>query len=310
MNPMASQKRVPPEPDESALRDKRDKHRELRFELSHNLQSSLDIKATLEHFLSKVNDVVFVNGLRYVAPEQEKAVEVGAIQRHHANYTIHVENECLGALSFTRNKAFLEPELAALEMLTGIVLYPLRNALLYQKALQNSLRDTLTGIGNRAALDSHFEREIKLAQRHQQKLSLLAIDIDHFKQVNDTLGHAAGDLFLQHVAQNLQQELRETDQVFRFGGEEFVVLLSNTGLNYAQLTAERLRTKIASTPITLDNHEHRIHVSIGVSESTEDDSTQTLFKRADTALYHAKKKGRNRVEVKIAQPEITIKCLG
>lgn len=305
MNSMASQEVVQPTRNESSLRDQHDKHRELRFELSNNLQSSLDLVATLEHFLTKVKDVVPVNGLKYLAPEQKKYIDVGVIQRHHASYAIHVDNECLGVLTFTRSKSFFEPELAALEMLTGILLYPLRNALLYQKALQNSLRDPLTGIGNRAALDCSFEREIKLAQRHRQKLSLLAIDIDHFKHVNDVLGHSAGDLVLQRVAQSLQQELRETDQVFRYGGEEFVVLLSNTDLNNAQLTAERLRTKIATTPIALDNSEHIVCVSVGVSESTNDDSTQTLFKRADTALYHAKKNGRNRVEVTAAKQHAT-----
>ncbi|WP_188151585.1 GGDEF domain-containing protein [Teredinibacter waterburyi] len=275
-------------PGENTLRD-------FQFKLAHNLQCSLNLTTTLELFYDNIREAVTVSGLHYTSPSDSKSTQLGKRCKHRVSYTLTNDNTDLGVLEFSRGKPFLEAELAGLEMLTGVLYYPLRNALLYQQALNNSLRDSLTGIGNRQALEANFEREVKLAQRHQQPLSLLVIDIDHFKKINDNYGHRNGDRVLQHVATTIQKSLRETDQVFRFGGEEFVAILNNTSLTAANLTAERIRMKVAMTPIKLGDDTYSANISIGVSHLDQKDTTDSLFERADAALYLAKGTGRNRV---------------
>ena len=163
------------------------------------------------------------------------------------------------------------------------------NAELHQQARS----DPLTGVLNRRGLDAQFDFALALAQRSGRPLSLVSIDVDHFKQVNDTYGHAQGDVVLKGLAHTLQESLRSTDLVARLGGEEFVALLPDTDLAGAINVAEELRLTIAD-----QQHEvvGRIFVSLGVSVLRPGEKTAAaLLKRADAALYDAKHQGRNRV---------------
>ncbi|WP_052692069.1 GGDEF domain-containing protein [Teredinibacter purpureus] len=294
--PQWSQQNATGFPAENSLRD-------LQFRLANNLQSSLDLTTTLELFYSNIQEAVSLSGLQYTAPpdahsETADTISLGLMRAHKANYNIKTADSTLGQIVFSRAKQFLETELAILEMMVGVLFFPLRNALLYQEALQNSQRDSLTGIGNRAAFDITVARELKLAQRHKQHLSLLVIDIDYFKAINDQYGHQNGDCVLKHVTRNIKQGLRETDQFFRYGGEEFVVLLNNTHTQDAQLIAERIRLNIATSPVNIVLKDNVLAtVSIGVSEQQCEDTIDSLFASADGALYQAKSLGRNRVEV-------------
>jgi diguanylate cyclase (GGDEF)-like protein len=175
------------------------------------------------------------------------------------------------------------------------LLYPLRNALTYREVLQNALTDQLTGAGNRAALDNTLKREIDLSKRHQQPLSVLAIDIDWFKKVNDTYGHQAGDEILKQVVDTIAKPSRCTDQTFRYGGEEFVVLLHNTSPVGAAVIAERIRKAVEEQIVVINGDELKITVSIGAATLKIQDNATTLFSRADQALYEAKGNGRNQV---------------
>jgi len=270
--------------------------KDLQFKLTNKLQSTLDLTSTLELFFTNAQEVVKLSGLQF-STQGENTLAMGSKAKHRAQYKISGNNASLGTITFFRSSHFLEAELAALEMLISILFYPLRNALLYREALASSLRDPLTGIGNRKSMDLAFEREIKLAKRHSQPLCLLFMDIDHFKRINDTAGHRAGDKLLQHIVQGLQNAMRDTDQVFRFGGEEFVVLLNNTSLESARLIAERIRVYIAMTPLIVDKEEISATISIGVSILQDSDSAEYFLKKADTALYRAKRSGRDKVIV-------------
>jgi diguanylate cyclase (GGDEF)-like protein len=156
-------------------------------------------------------------------------------------------------------------------------------------------RDALPGIPNRRSFDEALAGVVSGARRHGSPVSLLVIDVDHFKAVNDTYGHAAGDAVLVTVATALLQDLRREDSLARFGGEEFVVISRDTKLPGALILAERLRVRIEQTPCVYREREIRVTASIGVAElAAEMDETQ-LFQSADSAVYDAKRSGRNRV---------------
>ena len=175
------------------------------------------------------------------------------------------------------------------------LLYPMRNTLLYRAATQSALRDPLTDTGNRIAMDQTLQREIEMSRQHLQPLSLLMLDIDHFKHVNDNHGHSAGDEVLKAVAGSIKHQLRNVDMVFRFGGEEFLILLSNTGREAAAMVGERLRFAAQEQDYAADGKSIELTVSLGCSTLLPGESADSLLRRADNALYVAKRAGRNRL---------------
>jgi len=169
----------------------------------------------------------------------------------------------------------------------------------YEMSLALALVDPLTGAFNRRYMEAHLPRLLSRAERANKELSILMIDIDHFKTVNDTYLHTGGDLVLKSVVERIQNSVRPSDLVARFGGEEFIVIMPETPASVANIIAERLRNKIASTPITLQGQPNPVLVTISIgcatTEGTDDISEAALIKRADAALYKAKEAGRNRV---------------
>lgn len=154
--------------------------------------------------------------------------------------------------------------------------------------------DTLTGLHNRAWFEEVFPKQLELCERTGQYASLLMVDIDHFKKVNDQYGHGGGDEVLRHMGTLLRRNLRSTDLCARYGGEEIIVLMPGTEMLQAQLTAERLRENIASTPLLLqDGRELSIQISGGIAEWQPGLALKDLVRAADQALYKAKAGGRN-----------------
>jgi diguanylate cyclase (GGDEF)-like protein/PAS domain S-box-containing protein len=156
-------------------------------------------------------------------------------------------------------------------------------------------RDPLTGIANRRHLEAMLDLHLDLLRRAGAPFSVLMLDLDHFKQVNDSLGHPAGDAALQEVARRLQVMSRSADTAGRYGGEEFLVLLPREPLGRAGRIAERIRHGIQGTTVTTPAGSTRVTVSIGVTEARATDSRESLIARVDAALYQAKAGGRNQV---------------
>jgi diguanylate cyclase (GGDEF)-like protein len=158
-----------------------------------------------------------------------------------------------------------------------------------------SRTDTLTGLPNRREAQERLEQEWRRYQRVESEFSVLLCDIDHFKSVNDKLGHPAGDMALRAVAQQLAQTCRTVDCVSRWGGEEFLIILPATPLHHAADLAERLRHGIAARTIDAGRSQLSLRLSIGCASMLPRQSIDLLIDRADTALYRAKATGRNRV---------------
>ena len=268
---------------------------QLRQQMGLQLQTSLEPQRILGLFFREVQRLVPLDALHYRHEPSELRLELGQRGHHSVSYSLSHQGEHLGELVFRRNQRFSEQEQANLEALLVPLLFPMRNALLYRAATQSALRDPLTGTGNRIAMDQTLEREIHMARRHQQPLSLLMLDIDHFKRVNDSHGHAAGDQILKAVATSIKNHLRNVDMVFRFGGEEFLILLSNTSREAAAMVGERLRYSSQMADYQVEGKQIELTVSLGCSTLLPAESADSLLRRADSALYVAKREGRNRL---------------
>ena len=270
---------------------------ELRRQLNLQLQTSLEVERIISLFFSEVQRLVALDALAYQHQSSDLRLEYGSRSSHSAGYRLTHEGEYLGELIFRRNQRFDEQELNQLESLLATLLFPLRNALLYRAAIQSALRDLLTDTGNRIAMEQTLQREVDLARRNLQPLSVLMLDIDHFKRINDEYGHGTGDEVLKAVANTLKARLRNVDMVFRFGGEEFLVLLSGTCREAAALVGERLRLGILELQYLVQGHPLDLSISLGCATLLPAESVKSLLRRADNALYVAKREGRNRLSM-------------
>ena len=162
---------------------------------------------------------------------------------------------------------------------------------------QHANVDELTGLNNRRFILEDYYSKVSSAKRYQLPLSILLIDIDYFKKVNDQFGHPIGDEVLMSVAVDLANGLRESDLIGRYGGEEFLALLPMANLDEAQIIAERLRAQVANSLIFKEKYGFGVTVSIGLAEFSLNETELELIARVDKALYAAKNNGRNRVEV-------------
>ena len=218
-----------------------------------------------------------------------------------------IRNELeLGTLVFISNDPARYTDLTGTDFLirlASFVAVCLENAINQEKVKRLGLIDPLTAAYNRRYFDQRLEEETRRSMRAQSPLSCLFLDIDHFKQVNDNFGHAAGDFILQSVVSAIREQMRASDILARIGGEEFVALLVQTDTKLAMDIADRIRAQIASREFTLpDGRRISVTISIGcaslASKAGESDIKQlshSLLEQADDALYTAKRTGRNRV---------------
>jgi diguanylate cyclase (GGDEF)-like protein len=267
------------------------------LEISGVLQTTLDAERVIALFSQEVNALVTHDGLHYRHAERGLNLEIGGTGRHSCSYRLVVGEQNMGELVFQRRRKFTTTETQLLEHLLCSLIYPLRNALLYRDALQSANTDPLTGLNNRATLDTVLRREIDLAQRHGTPFSLVVVDIDHFKSINDTYGHTVGDNAIQAFSKCAVSTTRVSDILFRYGGEEFVALLSNTGSNGALLLAERLRRAVSEMSLLCGDICFNMTISAGLATLQAGDTGESLFSRADSGLYLAKQEGRNRVRM-------------
>jgi diguanylate cyclase (GGDEF)-like protein len=266
------------------------------YKLTSLLQTTIDIEALFQLFFGQVQPLLKLASCQFINQSDNIDIKIGTGKAHNCDYSLNIQQQYLGNISFTRKQRFSEAELAQIEKLLSILVYPLRNALNYRDALNQALCDPLTGLGNRGALESSLEYQWQMAQRYEQDLGVLMIDIDFFKNINDTYGHDIGDSVIKHVAESIKIITRQTDMVFRYGGEEFLVLLNKTTTLGSSIIAERIRENIENLKIVDNNGQLiRVTASVGGTHLRAGLSKNQLVKEADKALYIAKESGRNRV---------------
>lgn len=252
------------------------------------------------------------NGLTYTVAHTGRTIPVADLQTHplFANaprdwtgaiigLPLKMSQQVVGVMTIAYQlpRIFSKNELRVLELLAAQAAIAIENARLYDQVQQLAITDPLTGLYNRRGLFDLGERELSRARRLGHPLTATLFDIDHFKLVNDTYGHAVGDLILKAVAECCRQHLRVVDLLARYGGEEFIALMPDTDLATAQLVAERLRQAVEAMTTRIDSLVIPVTISLGVAELTlNTPDLIELFDRADQAQYRAKQTGRNRVE--------------
>jgi diguanylate cyclase (GGDEF)-like protein len=202
--------------------------------------------------------------------------------------------EPVGAIGVTPNPSLNDTECAALAAAAALLGPSAKNAELYSEVHENSVRDALTGCFNRRHSLEVLDSELRRARRSHGAFSLVMLDLDHFKTINDRFGHLCGDAVLAHVGQRMKAVLRGSDTKCRYGGEEFLVLLPDTPLAGARRVAEMLRKDLEQRSVRWNDQTLVVTASFGIAEITAgEDTANTIIARADAALYHAKQDGRN-----------------
>jgi len=241
-------------------------------------------------------------------PDNELVLEDDGVSRRHARIERRSGRVVLMDVGSTNGTLLNDVELSGIvELNTGdriqvgstIFKYLSASdleAALHEQIFSNATTDALTGLRSKRHLTDELGREFSRARRYNRKFSLLMIDIDHFKAVNDRYGHQVGDITLRAVASNVLSCLHSDDLAARYGGEELVVLLLETKLEDAVVIAERIRQAIADLVVSYREAHLRVTVSIGCAEYSHDDENEVrLFERADQLMYAAKQAGRNTI---------------
>lgn len=227
----------------------------------------------------------------------QKAHALGAL----AVATLTHRDETLGLVSIgsKHNVAFFtEPEMEVFSVLSNFLAVAVGNARLYRRIERISMTDPLTGLFNRRFLENNLHKEVARAKRFQRDLSLVMLDVDHFKNYNDQLGHLSGDRLLRNLGRVLSTSIRTCDVAARFGGEEFCIILPEISSPGAISFSERLRQSVLEHPFSRKEVQPGGHISISVGTATypgDAVKTEELLQKADVAMYEAKRNGRNRV---------------
>lgn len=274
----------------SALRKAVAKHQASRLELFYQLQfpESDTAREPVEKLLQGLN----------IIPRLEK-VMTEVVAEHPLFQEV---NSCQGDLL-----AQIQPVLAAAAegQLSASLFRPLIKAMQrldiainhFDMAITATLTDVdeLTGLLNRTAMDRDLKRELAQAKRTEKPLCLAMIDADHFKKVNDDYGHSFGDVVLEELADRFETSLRPRDRIYRYGGEEFLVVLPETGLHQAEKVMERIRIRCSEQTVSEEDISITQTVSIGLTEVNIDEEVDSAIERADEALYQAKQSGRDQL---------------
>ena len=270
------------------------KDRQDNSSLIEQLQTTLDIEQLLSIYLNAIANVYRINAVeletfhgKFKAGKSHEHLELMTLP-------IRIDNRLMGRLSYYSQKPITDILMSSLSGYQKSLVFPLRNALAFWQLQKVALKDPLTGIGNRAMYDDTMARKIKHAKRHDEPFVLMVLDLDNFKQVNDRHGHLMGDEILTAFVKLVEQGLRADDQMFRFGGDEFALILANQGLDAAKIVAARIHHAIGQHPLF---NKYGVSTSIGCASYIQADSATDLFARADKALYAAKDAGKNCMKI-------------
>lgn len=263
--------------------------------LTRRLSTSLSLTTQMGIIAEEIVSVIPFDCMtyRHQIASRDFVYATGIGGPHRCDYRLNLEGQFYGSLTFSRKRRFTEKELEGLELMISAAICPVRNACQYLTVEQAALTDPLTGIPNKRAMNDALARASSLGNRHGQQNSLILCDLDHFKCINDQYGHVVGDHVLQLAAKELQNAIRTSDEVYRFGGEEFAIILPQTNEADARAVADRIRQFISTIRVDCGESTIAVTTSCGVAMRLPEEDSKQWLARADGALYRAKDSGRD-----------------
>jgi diguanylate cyclase (GGDEF)-like protein len=254
------------------------------------LQKTLELNKIINIFSIEAAKVLPFLSLQFHSTEGVVEMSGSKHIGQTVSFDLEVEDERLGQLIYFTKQPVTVTIKEQLQKLHSILLYPLRNALLFHRVKKLATKDSLTGLGNRSHFDDSLNRKLERCRRHHRSFGLMLLDLDNFKAVNDTHGHQVGDTILRRFADLLSFSVRGTDTIFRFGGDEFAILVDDDHHAVSNILAKRIQDAV-HRDLLLKQHE--VTTSIGFTLATSKDDHLQIFERADKALYKAKNNGRD-----------------
>ncbi len=269
----------------------------LALKLCQELQANLDIDVILARFSSALSSYVRHSGVQLAAASMDGVALQGEEGFYRESIKLVDGEEPLGAVTMMRQSPIVHWEATLFADLAKHLLYPVKHALLVQGLRLQMVMDPLTQAFNRTTLEHDLGLEVERSARYNTPFVVVMIDIDHFKQVNDRYGHAAGDQVLKGMSCYVKQQIRNSDSLYRYGGEEFMLLLRNTTLQRARQRLEKLLDHFRGREWSEVEVGLQITLSAGVASWTSGESVQSLIEQADQALYLSKANGRDQITV-------------
>ena len=261
------------------------------------LQTTLNINEIFHTFFQTIEEDLRIRCVEYEFPLLGIHIKLGDVTTNSYSYILEVEDHTWGKIVAYREEEFSQSEKTRFEVYISAVVFPLRNAIRHESAVSQAANDSHLSLPNWGHMENQLTREAKLAMRQQQSLCLLLIDIDRFSKLKETHGSLFGDIIIKHVYETTQETLRDTDILYRFGNDQFSLILGNIELFEAFQIADRARIAVSESQISDENGKNvRVTISVGVAGLKSDDNVDSIYERAYKALMLAKKSGRNQVK--------------
>jgi len=254
-------------------------------DLLEQLQTTLDLDKLLDIFAMEAARYVNFSGLYFKNQKVSKALLGSKKAKQERQFELKLNDEFIGTLSYGINNPISIGHYKELKRIHQILLYPLKNTLQYHQAMQLAMQDGLTGLGNRRYFDEQLKRAMHNANRHQGHVGLVLGDLNKFKPINDTHGHAVGDQVLKQFANVLRTCIRDSDSVFRFGGDEFAIIVENASEYALDIIQNRIDSALKTNALLA---KYQVTCSLGTTFMNRADNEHSLFERADKALYRQK----------------------
>lgn len=253
--------------------------------LLEQLQTTLVLDKLLDIFAMEAARYIKFSGLYFKSKIVSKTLRGSRKAKHERQFELKLNDEFIGTISYSIDNPINMHHYQDLQRIHQIVLYPLKNALQYHQVMQLAMQDCLTGLGNRRYFDEQLKRAMHNANRHHAQVGLVLGDLNKFKAINDSYGHSAGDQVLIQFANILRTCVRDSDSVFRFGGDEFAVIIENASEFALDIIHSRINSALKSNIILA---KYQVGCSLGTTFMNRADNEHSFFERTDQALYRQK----------------------